>query len=137
LFIGPADFVFCKADGSPLNPDVLRKDVLYPTLDQLQISRYPRASGFHAFRHSAASLVNRETGNLKMAQRLLGHADMATTADTYTHTWTEDERRAAVAIERAILDESGSWISFGNKKGTWNFANLEIGNTSNEERFLS
>ena len=105
-FIGQQDFVFCKADGSPLNPDVLRKDVLYPTLDRTGIPRTPRASGFHAFRHSAASLVNKHTGNLKLAQRLLGHADIATTADTYTHTWTEDERGAAMAIEKAVLGES-------------------------------
>ena len=31
---GPDDFVFCKQDGSPLDPDVLRKDVLYPILDR-------------------------------------------------------------------------------------------------------
>ena len=58
-FIGQQDFVFCKADGSTLNPDVLRKDVLYPTLDRTGIPRTSRASGFHAFRHSAASLVNK------------------------------------------------------------------------------
>lgn len=32
---GAEDFVFCKGDGSPLHPDVLRKDVLYPALDRL------------------------------------------------------------------------------------------------------
>ncbi len=105
-FIGQQDFVLCKADGSTLNPDVLRKNVLYPTLDRAGIPRSSRASGFHAFRHSAASLVNKHTGNLKLAQRLLGHADIATTADTYTHTWTEDERGAAMAIEKAVLGES-------------------------------
>jgi hypothetical protein len=26
----PDDFVFCKKDGSALDPDVLRKDALYP-----------------------------------------------------------------------------------------------------------
>lgn len=25
---GPGDFAFCKEDGTPFNPDVLRKDVL-------------------------------------------------------------------------------------------------------------
>ena len=72
IFPDPEDFVFCKKDGTSLNPDVLRKDVLYPTLDRLNIPRPKRASGFHAFRHSAASLVNAETGNLKLAQRFLG-----------------------------------------------------------------
>lgn len=68
LHKGPESFVFCKRDGSPLQPDVLRRDVLYPTLDRLQIPRSARSGGFHAFRHSAGSFINSETGNLKLAQ---------------------------------------------------------------------
>jgi len=70
---GPDDFVFCKSDGSPLDPDVLRKDILYPILDRLGIPRKKGASGFHTFRHSAASIVNEQTGNLKLAQKFLEH----------------------------------------------------------------
>jgi len=102
LHVGPEDFVFCRPDSSPLNPDVLRRDVLYPTLDRLGIPRASRSAGFHTFRHSAASMVNAETGNLKLAQKLLGHSNLNTTADVYTHTSAEDERKAALALERAI-----------------------------------
>jgi hypothetical protein len=42
-----ADLVFCKSDGQAWNPDVLRKDVLYPVLDRLHISRPARNYGFH------------------------------------------------------------------------------------------
>jgi len=104
--IGPNDFVFCKSDSKPFNPDVLRKDVLYPVLDRLGIVRTARASGFHTFRHSAASLINAETGNVKLAQKLLGHSNFSTTADTYTHTYSEGEREAAKALERAVFGES-------------------------------
>lgn len=104
--IGPDDLVFCKSDGKPFNPDVLRKDVLYPVLDRLGIVRTARASGFHTFRHSAASLINAETGNVKLAQKLLGHSNFSTTADTYTHTFAEEEREAAKALERAVFGES-------------------------------
>ena len=103
LNIGPDDFVFCKKDGASLNPDVLRRDVLYPTLDRLGFPRPKRGAGFHAFRHSAASFINAQTGNLKLAQKLLGHSDIATTADVYTHTSAESEREATLAIERAIF----------------------------------
>lgn len=99
------DFVFCKPDGTPLNPDVLRRDVLYPVLDRLGISRSSRAAGFHTFRHSAASIVNQQTGNLKLVQRLLGHSNLGTTADVYTHTSTEAEREAALALEQAIYGD--------------------------------
>src|SRR5207248_9408853 len=74
LHRGPDDFVFCKKDGSALDPDVLRKDALYPILDRLGIPRRKGASGFHTFRHSAASIVNDRTGNLKLAQKFLGHS---------------------------------------------------------------
>jgi integrase len=97
----PADFVFCRPDGTPLRPD--GRDVLYPALDRLQIPRASRTAGFHTFRHSAASIVNAETGNLKLTQRLLGHASLSTTADIYTHTQASAEREATVALENAIL----------------------------------
>ena len=102
---GPADFVFSKSDGSSLNADVLRKDVLYPTLDRLQIPRVSGTAGFHAFRHSAGSIVNEQTGNIKLVQRLLRHTNMSTTADVYTHTSEESERGAALALERAIFGD--------------------------------
>ena len=86
-----------------MHPDVLRKDVLYPTLDRLNIPRPKGAAGFHAFRHSAASLINAETGNLKLTQKFLGHSNVSTTADIYTHTTEAMEREAAVALERAIF----------------------------------
>ncbi len=43
------NLVRSKDDGSPLNPDVLRRDVLYPTLDRLGIVRTRRAAGLQGF----------------------------------------------------------------------------------------
>ena len=105
LHQGPDHFVFCNNDGVPLDPDVLRKDALYPILDRLGIPRQKGASGFHAFRHSAASIVNEQTGNLKLTQKFLGHSTIKMTADVYTHTSVEAEREAAVAVERAIYGD--------------------------------
>jgi hypothetical protein len=66
-YTAPEHFVFCKQDGTPLNPDVLRRDVRYPMPDRLGIPRTSRAAGFHTFWRSTASIVNQETGNLKLA----------------------------------------------------------------------
>jgi integrase len=61
--------------------------------------------GFHCFRHSAASLINAKTGNLKLTQRFLGHANISTTADIYTHISEAMEREAAVALEQSIFGD--------------------------------
>jgi len=102
---GTEAFVFSKPCGAPLNPDILRRDVLYPALDRLGITRTSRAAGFHTFRHSAASIVNARTGNLKLAQKFLGHSNLSTTADVYTHTSIEADRSAALALEQAIYGD--------------------------------
>jgi integrase len=102
-FVGPEDFVFCRQDGTSLHPDVLRKDVLYPVLDRLNIPRPKGAGGFHCFRHSAASFINAETGNLKITQKFLGHSNVSTAADIYTHVSEAMEREAAVVLERSIF----------------------------------
>lgn len=114
---GAEDFIFCKEDGSSLNPDVLRRNVLYPTLDRLGIVRTRRAAGFHTFRHSAATIVNQKTGNLKLVQKLLGHSNLSTTADVYTHTSADADRRAALALEQAIF---GDLFQVVPRFGTWN-----------------
>lgn len=57
----------------------------------------------HAFRHSAASLIHDRTGSLKLAQDLLGHANLDTTADTYTHPSTEAQREAYEVLEQAFF----------------------------------
>lgn len=108
--IGPEDFVFSKPDGSTLGPDVLRRAVLYPALDRLGIPRDSRSAGFHTFRHSVGSFINEQTGNLKLAQKLLGHSNLSTTADIYTHTTQESEREAALAVERAIYGDLFSTV---------------------------
>ena len=105
VHIKPDDFVFCKSDGIPFHPDVLRKDVLYPALERLQIPRSAGNSGFHTFRHSAASFINAQTGNLKLAQKLLGHSTIDMTAGVYTHISVEAEREGALAVERAIYGD--------------------------------
>ena len=95
-FIDETDFVFCKGDGSPLEPNYLRKKVLYPAMKLAGIERKARAHGFHMFRHSAGSIVHAKTGDLKLAQELLGHARISTTADIYVHV---PEKLAELATE--------------------------------------
>src|SRR5262249_3893082 len=70
-----------------------------------------------AFRHSAATIVNQKTGNLKLVQKLLGHSNLSTTADVYTHTSAHADRSAALALEQAIY---GDLFQVVPRFGAWN-----------------
>jgi integrase len=65
---------------------------------------------FHDFRHDFATKLLRETGNLKLVQRALNHADIKATL-RYAHVTDEDlraalERRSESRTEsRTILQE--------------------------------
>jgi len=51
---------------------------------------------FHDFRHDFGSKLLRETSNLKLVQKAMGHADLKTTS-RYAHVLDED---VAAALER-------------------------------------
>jgi len=51
---GEEDFIFCRPDGGPLDPDHLRNQVLYPAMRRAKIKIKPREHGYHIFRHSAS-----------------------------------------------------------------------------------
>jgi len=55
---------------------------------------------FHDSRHTAATRLVRATGNLKMAQTLLGHSDLATTS-RYAHVTNADLRAGLEAATAA------------------------------------
>ncbi len=62
---------------------------------------------FHDLRHTAATRLMLETGNLKAVQVLLGHSDIATTA-RYAHVGTADLRRMMTATQEAVASAQGS-----------------------------
>jgi integrase len=99
----PGDFVFCHPDGRPFNPDVLRCDVLYPALRAAGLPRGKRAHGWHAFRHTASTLIYQRTRDLKSARMFLGHADEKTT-ELYTHV-SKANPEAAHALEEVIFGD--------------------------------
>lgn len=53
---------------------------------------------FHDNRHTAATRLVRSTGNIKLAQQLLGHSEIATTS-RYSHV-TKDDLRAGLKASR-------------------------------------
>jgi integrase len=55
---------------------------------------------FHDVRHTSATRLLRESGNLKLVQRLLRHQEIATTVK-YAHADDADLRRAMEAVEKS------------------------------------
>jgi integrase len=56
----------------------------------------------HALRHTCASLAISAGANVKVVQRLLGHATAAMTLDTYGHLMSDDLAGVATALGNAI-----------------------------------
>lgn len=61
---------------------------------------------FHDTRHTAATRLVRSTGNLKQAQRLLGHTELATTS-RYAHV-TDDDLRAGLEASHTAKVTAGN-----------------------------
>lgn len=73
------DFVCCNEDGSPISP--LRFSTLFINLSK----RLGYNHSFHDLRHTHATLLHEDGVNLKVIQERLGHADIATTMNVYSH----------------------------------------------------
>ena len=78
------DFIFCHADGRPLNPLTLRSH-LHNAMNAAGIKPIARKHGYHIFRHSAGSLIYARSRDLKLVQGTLGHSNINTTSDIYVH----------------------------------------------------
>lgn len=84
-------------------------------LDSRNVTRYLqshlarlglRRQRFHDLRHAFATLMIESGEDLGVVSRMLGHADFATTADTYAHLTPSMLDRAAERMD-AILSGQG------------------------------
>lgn len=78
---GDDELVFPAGNGSALMPGNVRRRVLKPAAE---LAGVPWV-GFHAFRHTCASLLFKEGRNAVQVQRWLGHHSAAFTLSTYVH----------------------------------------------------
>lgn len=99
------DFIFPNGVGGPLEPGNFRKRVLYPVMDELGIKREARKFGFHILRHSSATILHAETGDIEVAQRALGHARRSTTEDIYDHVDVVVDEATTGMLLGAIVED--------------------------------
>src|SRR5450432_2007521 len=85
------NLLFSSRNGTPLDQNPLVKRKLRPLLERLNIQR----CGLHAFRHFAASMMDRLNTPLKLRQQRLGHSDAEMTLGVYSHVAKEDDIRVA------------------------------------------
>jgi integrase len=85
------DFVFAIPIGTPLDSRNLTR-AFQAALARARLSR----QRFHDLRHAYATLMREDGEELAVLSRSLGHANLSTTADVYSHlTPTMLERSAA------------------------------------------
>jgi integrase len=90
-----------KGKGKPLSYTAFESSIRY-------ISRKVGADVHpHMFRHTLAQAVLETTGNLKVAQELLGHAQITTTADLYMHV-DESAMVKALATVKSAFDQTNN-----------------------------
>lgn len=88
------DYVFVSLwSGTPGRPLAYR--TVYDLITRLR-EKTGIEFGPHTFRHTYATGLLRRGVPVEVVQRLLGHASISTTSDTYAHLKIEDARRALV-----------------------------------------
>ncbi|MFC2081919.1 tyrosine-type recombinase/integrase [Candidatus Bipolaricaulota bacterium] len=90
--------VFTTKEGGKLDPSYVRK----------MVGRYARKAGIekhitpHTLRHSFATDLYRETTNIRLTQKALGHSNLATT-QIYTHIVDEELEGALKSFRRTKI----------------------------------
>jgi integrase/recombinase XerD len=93
---GSPEHVFTTLDGKPVSPRYV----------QAMVKRYARKAGItkdihpHSLRHSFATDFLRETHNIRLVQKALGHANLATT-QIYMHIVDEELEEALKSFRQA------------------------------------
>jgi len=102
--------VFTTPEGTPLDPDNMRKRVFYRVLDMAGLRRIR----FHDLRHTFATLLLQQGESLVYVKDQLGHHSIQITVDTYGHLVPGGNRQAVDKLDDVGTDrlpdigESGS-----------------------------
>lgn len=95
---GSPSVVFTTKEGKALNPRYVQR----------MVKRYAKKAGIekdihpHTLRHSFATDLYRETTNIRLTQKALGHSNLATT-QIYTHIVDEELEEALKSFRKAAV----------------------------------
>jgi len=92
------DYVFCSWNGEPINLDTFGK-----YLKKLTTKHKLKDIHLHSLRHTNATILIASGVNLKTVSSRLGHSDLSTTGDIYTHAIQAMDAKASNALENMLL----------------------------------
>lgn len=100
--LAPDDLLFSSAKGTPLSGHNFRARVFRPAIEACRQAdpSFPLIT-VHDLRHTAASLAISSGANVKVLQRMLGHASAAMTLDVYADLFDEDLDAVADRMDAA------------------------------------
>lgn len=96
-------FVFSSWNGKPLNPYSVK--TWWTRFTKRRNIRY---INFHALRHTSATLLLNQGLHAKIIQARLGHANINTTLNIYTHALREADQAAANIFDSMLIDKKRS-----------------------------
>lgn len=91
------DYIIVHPDGKPIYPEYLSQ-----MLTKLQERAGLPKCRFHDLRHLCASIMLLQGVNVKVAQERLGHKDIATTMNIYSHVLPSSAKEAADKIGQLV-----------------------------------
>ena len=94
-------FVFARSDGRYLNPRQMMEH-FHKFLKKYEITDIR----FHDLRHTAATMMIESGISIKIVQDILGHSNLATTADIYSHISENAKEKAMRQMEEVYRQKS-------------------------------
>lgn len=95
--LNDSDMVFSHADGTPLRPDTISD-----AWRELTARAGLKGIRLHDCRHTHASILLRQNVHPKVVQERLGHANISTTLDIYSHVTPGLQQAAALRFDEAM-----------------------------------
>jgi integrase len=91
------NLVCCRIDGTPLSSSLLQK----------KFKKILKDAGlpdirFHDLRHSNATLLLKNHVPAKIASEMLGHSNISTTLDIYSHVQTDMQKEAVNVVNNML-----------------------------------
>lgn len=99
-----SNLVFPRWNGEILNPTMVN----YYISDMCKRNGLPHINP-HMFRHSAASILISEGVDVLTVSQMLGHSDITTTLNTYSHALEEAKQKTAECISEKILQQNNAF----------------------------